>query len=186
MTLHSSRKNLILVLFILAAAAWRILGYFFEHNGIFGLTPLFAIALFSGAYLAGNFKAVAIPLSVLFISDLVLTFTVYSQYRQGLLYSGWQWVYLSLLLITLIGKIFLKRVNAKNLISAAFLSSLTHWLVATLPECTAETYVHRLTSAAGYELRILAGTLVYGFLLFGVYEWMKSGAMRRGSIKKIG
>jgi hypothetical protein len=186
MTLHLSRKNHILVLFILATAAWRILGYFLQHGGIFSLTPLFAIALFSGAYLTGKLKAIAIPLSVLFISDVVLTFTVYSEYREGLLYSGWQWVYVSFLLITLIGKIFLKRVNATNLISAAFLSSLTHWLVATLPECTAQNYADRLTSAAGYELRILAGTLVYSFLLFGAYEWMKSGVMRRGSIKKIG
>lgn len=187
MTNQKSRQPFILFMFIIIIAAWRVLTYFFEHsNTLFSLTPVFAMALFASAYLKGFIQPLIISLSALFISDVILCFTVYASFRQGLLYHGWYWVYGSFLLIILAGKIILMKISIKNIITAVLLSSFIHWIVATASECmTSQSpepfitrYLSNLLPAAGYELKILAGTLFYSVLLFGGYEWIKNKLAR--------
>ena len=143
-------------------------------------TPLGAFVLFGSVYLKGNIKPFLFPLVVLFISDVVLCYTVYGSSRQGILYPNWWWVYMSFLIIVLIGKIIVRNVTFKNLTLAVVVSTITHWLVSNIGDCMKAPdvvqsfllYKYRLISALSFELYFLVGTLIYAFILFGSIEWI--------------
>ncbi|OQP50893.1 hypothetical protein A4H97_03450 [Niastella yeongjuensis] len=171
-------RNAILLIMILVTAAMRL----FAINGYGPLTvftPIGAMALFGGAYFTGNVKPFAFPLLTLFISDLVLSFTVYSQYRVGLLYSGWYWTYGAFALMTIAGKLIIRDITIKSIVIAVIVSTLIHWLVSDIGGCLVENkfsfpvYYTRLITAIPYELRFLAGTAIYSTILFGAFEWLQ-------------
>lgn len=172
-------KTTILLLIIFIVAALRLLTHFAEHsNSFLSLTPLGAMALFGGAYFRGNIKPFLFTLLPLFLSDVILCFTVYSNYREGLLYPQWYWVYGSFALMTLWGKLILNEVRIVNLIIAILIATLTHWLLSNIGDClnaknTAgffELYGSRLLSAISFESKILLGTVVYSICMFGSFE----------------
>jgi hypothetical protein len=191
MTYQFTKSRSIIMALITLVAAWRVLTYFIEHNGFYGLTPICAMALFAAAYLRGPLLPFLVPISALFLSDLVLCFTVYAPFRQGLLYEGWQWVYLSFVLIVIAGRLIMTKVNVRTVLTAILVSSLIHWLVATLSECVQiqssrgfiELYIDRLVPAASYELRVLGGTLLYGAILFGVFHLLRDAASAKDEAK---
>jgi len=171
-------RNAILLLFILVTAAMRL----FAINGYGPLTvftPIGAMALFGGAYFTGNVKPFAFPLLTLFISDLVLSFTVYAPFRSGLLYAGWYWTYGAFALMTIAGKLIIRDITIKNIVIAVIVSTLIHWLVSDIGGCLVENkfslpvYYARLISAIPYEWRFLAGTAIYSTILFGMFEWLQ-------------
>ncbi len=171
-------RNAILFIMILVTAAMRL----FAINGYGPLTvftPIGAMALFGGAYFTGNVKPFAFPLLTLFISDLVLAFTVYAPYRVGLLYTGWYWTYGAFALMTIAGKLIIRDITIKNIVIAVIVSTLIHWLVSDIGGCLVNekfsfaVYYARLISAIPYEWRFLAGTAIYSGILFGAFEWLQ-------------
>ncbi|PWU04443.1 MAG: hypothetical protein C5B52_01535 [Bacteroidetes bacterium] len=182
-------RTIVLFLFIVAVAALRLSTNFSKELGPLAVfTPLGAMALFSGAYFTGNLKPFAFPLLTLFISDLVLSFTVLSPYRIGLLYPGWFWTYSAFALMVVAGKLIINNVTLKNLVLGVIVVTLIHWLVSDIGGCLIDTrgvnkfsiYLERLVSAIPYELRFLGGTAIYSALMFGIFEWMK---VRYASLK---
>ncbi|MBS1599712.1 MAG: hypothetical protein JST75_15915 [Bacteroidetes bacterium] len=173
-------RTIVLLLIILLVAALRLIGNFASDPGPLGVfTPIGAMALFGGAYFTGNVKPFVFPLLTLFVSDLVLSFTVLSSFRSGLLYSGWYWTYGAFALMTIAGKFIIKDVTVKNLAISVVTATLIHWLVSDIGECLQESngsamlslYTQRLISAIPYEWKFLAGTAIYGAIMFGVFEW---------------
>src|SRR3954469_1813162 len=101
-------RTIILLAIICMAAILRLITYFTNHLGpISNFTPIGAMALFGGAYFTGKLKPFIFPLLSMFISDIILSFTIFSQFRSGLLYSGWYWTYSAFALMTLAGKIII-------------------------------------------------------------------------------
>ncbi len=175
-------RTIILLITICVVAILRLITNFTDHLGpISNFTPIGAMALFGGAYFTGKVKPFIFPLFSLFISDVVLSFTVLSQFRSGLLYSGWYWTYGAFALITLAGKIIIKDATIKNIFLAVIVATIIHWLVSDIGGCLNEKsfeagftlYQQRLLTAIPYELRFIAGTLIYGTIMFGFFEWMK-------------
>ena len=72
-------------------------------------TPLLAVALFSGITFKNKF-IFCIPLGAMLISDYYIGF-----------YNSIIWVYISLLLIYLLGKVFSNNSSTKNIILLSFL-----------------------------------------------------------------
>ncbi len=97
------------------------------------------------------------------------------------MYSGWYWVYGAFALMTIVGKIILKKVTATNFVISVIVCVLIHWVVSdigvwigsTLYAQNASGFAKCLTAAIRFEWRFLAGTLVYGIVLFGSFELMK-------------
>src|ERR1700754_3635787 len=85
-------RGAVLLLIILAVAALRFAA-FTDMGPLTVFTPVGAMALFGGAYFKGNVKPLLFPLLTLFLSDVVLAFTILSEHRVGLLYTGWVWTY---------------------------------------------------------------------------------------------
>lgn len=181
----SSKFNphtLVIFLFILAIGLVRIvMNTSTELSAIANFSPVGALALFGGAYFNKSWKAFSFPLLTLLISDLFLSYTLFNQYRTGLLYGGWYWTYGAFALMVLAGRVMLNKIT----VNKVFLSSLTcvfiHWIVtdfgvwlgSTFYPQTFSGYMACLIAAIPFELNFLAGTLVYSAILFGAFEWMK-------------
>jgi hypothetical protein len=174
-------RNAVLLLIIVVTAALR-LASFSGWGPLTVFTPIGAMALFGGAYFSGNIKPFAFPLLTLFISDVVLTFTLFSdsEYRDGLLYNGWVWTYGAFALMTIAGKLIIRDITIKNIVIAVVVSTLIHWLVSDIGACIVEKqftfslYTQRLITAIPYEWRFLGGTAIYSAILFGLFEWLQT------------
>ncbi|HTS42838.1 MAG TPA: DUF6580 family putative transport protein [Puia sp.] len=175
-------RNTVLLFIILVVAALRLLTDFATGFGpLAAFTPIGAMALFGGAYFNGYLKPFAFPLFTLFISDLILSFTILSSYRTGLLYQGWYWTYTAFALMALAGKLIVKHATIKHISFGIITVVLIHWLVSDIGGCLHEknfssmlaVYGQRLITAIPFELRFLGGTILYSAMMFGTFEWMQ-------------
>lgn len=191
-------RNAVLLLVIVAMAILRVAS-FSGWGPLTVFTPLGAMALFGGAYFNGNIKPFAFPLLTLFISDVIVMnmFFSGSEYRTGLLYSGWVWTYLAFALMTIAGKLIIRNKEEKfiNIViagkrfnfntialkvgTAVIVSTLIHWLISDIGGCIADNkftfsvYVQRLITAIPYELQFLYGTAFFSALLFTSFELLQ-------------
>ncbi len=150
-------------------------------------SPIGAMALFGGAYFRPWRKAILFPLATLFLGDLAISLFVFEG-KYGVIYSGWYWIYAIFLLIVLLGKWILSKVNVQNVLIASVLASLTHWLLADLTVWIGggtdlrtmqplsrgiDGLIQCYAQGFPFMKNFLAGTLVYSTILFGGFEWVK-------------
>lgn len=176
-------RTIIVLLMIIITGSVRVLFNFsYEISPIANFSPIGAMALFGGAYFTKQWKAFSFPLLTLFLSDFVLQQTVFKLYGNGgLLYGGWYWVYSAFALITFAGRWLLKKVSVGNFLLSTFVCVMIHWLVTDFgvwmgSKIYAQTlggFANCLVAAIPFEGRFLTGTLMYGAILFGVFEWMQ-------------
>ncbi|KQN38861.1 hypothetical protein ASE92_05415 [Pedobacter sp. Leaf41] len=176
-------RNLILLLIILVITLFRLLVTFNSDELQFAnFSSIGAVALFGGAYFKDHAKAFAFPLVSLFLSDFILASTIFSKYSNGFLYEGWYWTYLAFALMVLVGRVLLKKINVVSLLSSTLAIVFIHWIVTdfgvwfqnpSYPQ-TLAGYWSCLVKAIPFEIRFLEGTLIYGAIIFGAFEIMKS------------
>lgn len=170
-----SPRNAVVLLIIVVIAALRLLS-FMDLGPLTYFTPLGAMALFGAAYFNGPVKPYLFPLLTLFISDLILSYTLFAEFRSGLLYTGWYWTYAAFALMTVAGRLILKEVTVTRLILATLAATLIHWLVSDIGACAVENkltwpfYLDRLVTAIPYELKFLEGTAFFSAIMFGLFE----------------
>ena len=177
----------VLALFMLMVAAMRIPNAA-QLTPWANFSPIGAMGLFGGAYFSRQWKAILFPLLTLLASDLIIQFFVFNG-KYGILYNGWYWIYGIFILITFIGKWGIKRVTLKNVAMAAVIASLAHWMLAdftvwagggmdmrTMQPLSRDWAGLLQCYIQGFPFmrNFLAGTLLYGGIMFGGFEWMKS------------
>ncbi|WP_316737255.1 DUF6580 family putative transport protein [Pedobacter aquatilis] len=176
-------RTAILLLMILVITGFRLLVTFNSDELKFAnFSSIGAVALFGGAYFKDHLKAFAFPLLSLFLSDFVLSTTIFSKYSTGFLYDGWYVVYFAFALMVLVGRVLLKNVNVVNLLTSTFVIVLIHWIVTDFPIWFRNpAYTQNLAGfwlclekAIPFEIRFLEGTIIYGAILFGAFEILKS------------
>jgi hypothetical protein len=157
-------RLLVLVSMILAAAASRLIPH--PPN----MTSLTAVALFGGAYFSDRRLAFLVPLSALFLSDLVLGF-----------YRHMEIVYLSFALIVAIGLWLQNHRRALPIAGAAVASSvlffvLTNfgvWVFDALYPKTMEGLIACYVAAIPFFQNTLLGDLLYTAVLFGGFALLE-------------
>jgi hypothetical protein len=181
-TIKFNPRTVVLLVFIATTALMRIIfNYNYDISPLANFSPIGAMAIFGGAYFNKKWKAFAFPLLMLFISDFVLHQTVFKAYGNGFLYRGWYWVYGAFILMTLVGMRLLKQVTINRFLLSVLICVFIHWIVTDLGVWIGSKKYSQdinglivcLVNAIPYEWRFLAGTLVYGVILFGLFEWMK-------------
>ncbi len=181
-TIKFNPRTAVLFVFILITAAVRVIFNFnYDISPLANFSPIGAMALFGGAYFNKKWKAFAFPLLMLFISDFILHQTIFKTYSNGLLYGGWYWVYSAFALMTLVGRWLLKKVTINHFLFSVLVCVFIHWIVTDLGVWIGSKKYSQdvnglmacLANAIPYEWRFLAGTFVYGAILFGLFEWMK-------------
>ena len=175
-------RTAVLLLFILLTATIRVIFNFSDHiSALANFSPVGAMALFGGTYFRSTWKAFALPLFVLILSDVILHQTVFKPYANGILYSGWYWVYGAFALMTVAGRWLLKKITLNHFMVSVVTCVFIHWIVTDLGIWIGSTkysqdlngFIACLVNAIPYEWRFGAGTFVYGAILFGSFEWMK-------------
>ncbi|MGN6639865.1 MAG: DUF6580 family putative transport protein [Mucilaginibacter sp.] len=168
-------RNTVLILMIVAAAAFRFVSYAYPYV-LSNFTPVGAIALFGGAYFTDKWKAYLVPLVTLFLSDIML----------NRLYSGhWEiWnnssliVYICFAVIVFVGTL-IKKASVLNVFAASLLAVALHWLLTDLPFGSLyphnfSGYMESLAAAIPFEKNMLFGDIVFCAILFGGFELAKS------------
>ena len=173
MTTNHSRLLAILIA-ILGAAALRLV----PHPPNF--TPIGAMALFSGAYLARRGLAIAVPLAAMLLSDAVIGF-----------HSGMPFVYGGVALIVLIGQLGLRRVSSLNVVAAALVSSVLFvvvtnfgtWAVSGMYPLTLAGLAACYVAAIPFFQNTVVGDLFYSAVLFGGFALLERAipAIRPGA-----
>lgn len=175
-------RTAVLLLMIIVIGALRVIFNFnYEISPLADFSPLGAMALFGGTYFNRSWKAFAFPLLTLFISDFILHQTVFKAYGNGFLFSGWYWVYGAFALMVLAGRWIMRKVAVHTFLLSVFACVFIHWIVSDIGVFigskiyaqTAGGFIDCLVAAIPYEWRFLAGTVVYGSVMFGIFEWMK-------------
>ncbi len=178
----SLQRNTVLVLIILAVIALRtwFAGDSDNLAPFANFSPLGAMALFGGAYLIG-WRGFAFPILAIWVSDILLNrFFFYGEWV--LFYEGAFWTYGAFALMVLVGRFILQNVTVSKFLFSAVTVVLIHWIVTdfgvwmqgTLYPKTAAGFWASLVAAIPFERNFLIGTLAYGAVLFGAFEWLKN------------
>ena len=145
-------------------------------------TPIGAIALFGGAYLKNRYHAFLIPMISLWLSDLILNNFIFSFYSEFTwFYPGFLWQYISFILIIVIGHLFLKKLNFKNIFITTISSSLLFfiitnfgvWISGSMYTLDFQGLISCYIMALPFFKGTLLGFMCYSTLLFGVLEFSK-------------
>src|SRR5690554_4765598 len=119
-------RTWVVLLIMVAFAAMRGMS-----QDLFGdlanFTSVGAIALFGGVYFKNRWQAAFLPLLILFASDLFINYSYFG--HMTLWYDGVLWVYLSFLLIAMVGRL-VKEVKPGSVLLASFGAVLIHWIVS--------------------------------------------------------
>lgn len=156
-----------LIAIILTAALLRLL----PHPPNF--TPIAAMALFGGAYLADRRVAVAATLAALFISDLFL----------GLYVEMWA-IYVSMALVVLLGGFLSQTRSPLRIAGVALtgsvlffvLTNFATWALGTMYPLTLAGLVQCYAAAIPFFQNSLAGDAVFTLLLFGGFALAQKAA----------
>jgi hypothetical protein len=158
-------KFWVLTLMIFAAAFVRLI----PHPPNFA--PIAAMALFGGAYFSKKWAAFIVPITAMFITDLFLGFHE----------TMWA-VYLSFVLIVVIGMLMLKEKKISNVFFASVISSVSFfvitnfgiWLSTPYYEKTGAGLAMCYTAAIPFFHQTLLGDLFFVAILFGLFEIVKA------------
>ncbi len=157
-------KFFLITAIILAAVFSRLL----PHPPNF--SPITAVALFGGSYFTNRSLAFAVPLTAMFLSDLIIG-----------LHSYLFVVYLSFAVIVLIGFMLNKNKSPLHIGLAALSSSVLFfvttnfavWLMGSLYPKTIDGLVTCYIAAIPFFQNTLMGDLFYSAVLFGGFELAK-------------
>lgn len=157
-------KFWIITLMIFAAAIVRLI----PHPPNFA--PIAAMALFGGAYFTKKWAAFLIPISAMFLTDLILGFHE----------TMWA-VYLSFALIVVIGMLMLKEIKIGNLFFASVISSVSFFIITNFAIWISTGYYAKTgaglaacyTAAIPFFHQTLLSDLFYVAILFGAYHLVK-------------
>lgn len=173
-----SREIIILAVIVIMAILRVLLpGQEGMLSSLAAFTSIGAMALYGGAYFKGAARYI-FPLLTLWISDLFINRFLYFG-EWVLFYDGFLWTYGAFALMVLAGQYLLRKVTIVNFIGSALVITLIHWIVTDLGVFLGTTmYPHTwsgwwacLVAAIPFEQNFLTGTLLYGAVMFGSYEW---------------
>jgi hypothetical protein len=176
-------RGLVLFAFILAIALLRVILNFSDTvSALANFSPVGAMALFGGAYFSNRWKGILFPVLTLFVSDFILHQTVFRQYGNGFLYSGWYLVYGAFALMAIAGHLIMKHVTVNRFVISTLVCVFIHWIITDLGVWYRSSlytqnftgYLHCLVVAIPFELKFLASTVIYGAIMFGAFEWLQN------------
>ncbi len=130
-------------------------------------TPVIALALFGGVYLKKKQWAIMLPLALFAVTDLILGFHQTMFFTWG-----------SVVLIAAMGLWVKKNKNLKTVLGGGLASAVLFfvitnfgvWLTTGMYPMTIAGLSECFVLAVPFFRGTLAGTFVYGAILFGIYE----------------
>jgi len=142
--------------------------------------PVAAMALFGGTYFSKRWAAFLVPLTAMFLTDLILGF-----------HSTMWAVYLCFIIIVGIGMVMIKQKKVSNIFLASVSASVLFFVITNFAVWAAGIYYPKDLSGltASYTAAIpffhytLLGDLFFVALMFGSYELVKAKFPQLAEIK---
>ena len=176
---------LIAIFFILAGGLYRALVVPSADIISANLTPLCAIALFSGTHLTGSLLKYLVPILILFLSDILLSLNPINIANSDLFYPGWFWVYGSIIICVYVSSAIVRKISMSRIILGAISVSVCHWLISDfgyfisggINILTGESYspninglIESVVMGFPFFKKTLLSTIVFSFFFFYSYE----------------
>lgn len=147
-------------------------------------TAITAISLFGGAVFSKKIFRFLIPITALFITDIVLNNVVYAEYNEGftLLSKYSIWVYIPVLITALLAPILIKKINTKSVLVGSAAGSIIFYAISNLgvflmdPLYTKDLvgFIACYVAAIPFFLNTLTSAVVFSSLLFVSYVLITS------------
>ena len=154
----NNKKQLVIILFIVVAAMFRLMPHFPN------VTPITAMALFSGVYLTNKKLAFITPILAMFISDLFLGFSSITLF-----------VYAAFILVSYIG-LSSKKVSIKTILLSSIgffiITNFGHWLIY-FPK-SFEGLLECYTLAIPFFRNSLIGDFFYAGVMYYGFEFVSN------------
>jgi hypothetical protein len=151
-----SKKQIVIILFIVVAAIMRVLPH------IPNVSPITAMALFSGVYFTNKKFAFIVPMLAMLISDLFLGFSTITLF-----------VYLEFLLVSFIG-VYSKNISVKTIlissISFFVITNFGVWLIGYPKTMTG--FLECYTLAIPFFRNSLIGDFFYAGVMYYGFEFV--------------
>ncbi len=170
-------RNAVLLLILLLAVSFRFIG-FGEQYAWANFTPVGAIALFAGTYFKDKVKAFIVPLAILLLSDLLLTYKLTGSLNPY--YAGIELVYISFAVMVYFGSL-IKKVNISSVVLTSLAAVFIHWILTDIHPWLMgpyskdfSGYVAALVAAIPFEKNLLLGNLIFSAIMYGGYELVKT------------
>lgn len=178
---QSQKEIVVITLLIIAAIATRFLFLVDGESALPNFSAVGAVAIFGACYFRGNFRFI-VPLSVLWLSDLILNNVIYSRYYAHFQIAGDPWVYSGFVLAGIIAYFLMKKSSWPKLLMTSIVTGVIFYLVSNFGVwMSASVYSKDLGGllqcyAAGIPFfrNTILGNVFYSFVLFGIYEWILS------------
>ncbi len=163
------------VLLVVIASVYRIM-----PHGTYGFPPQLAMAVFAGAIIANKKYSFLLPLSSMVLSDLLFQLLYMAGYGDTLGFYDGQWInYLLIGSLTVFG-FMARNFKPANIAAASLAAPTAYFLLSNLVVWAGGGGFGRPRTFSGlmqcytdglpfYSMQLLS-TLVFSFLLFGIYS----------------
>ena len=177
---NEMNKNFLIVLaLVIFGIATRFIFLIDGESILPNFSAIGAIAIFGATYFKGASRWM-IPFAAYWGSDLVLNNVFYAQYFDSFQLMGDYWVYGAFILAGIVGYFVMKKRTLPRLVGASFAAAILFFLISNFGVWAGGTmYAKDLSGLmtcyiAGIPFfwNTLLGNLIYGFVFFGVYEWV--------------
>jgi len=151
------------------------------------VSALESLALFGGAYFALKRFAFVVPLAAYFVSDFIINNTtarIYFPKHEGLVFFSNHMLYTlsGIVLVVLFGKFVMKKINLKAGLTGILGATFIFWVVSNIGSFISSPMYSKdliglascYTVALPFLVKSLVGNLIFGGVLFGSYEWIRS------------
>lgn len=173
-----NKRFFLAFILILVGIASRFIFVIDGNSVLPNFSAVGAIALFGATYFKGAMRWI-VPFLLLLISDIVLNNVFYSQYYDGFKVLGDTWVYAAFIITGIIGYFIMSKPSWLRLGGSALVASIIFfvitnfgvWMTSGLYPKDMNGLIECYTLAIPFFINTLLGNLMYGFLLFGLYEW---------------
>jgi len=168
-------KKIILILSLLIIG---VVGRLVPHPP--NVTPIIAIALLAAHAFKNKWIAILIPLTGMWISDLIINNYLYAGYYDKFVFfsNGSLWIYGGILLAVLIGKVLIRNIKLSTVFLSSFSASffffiITNfgvWLSNMMYPKSLLGLIECYTLAIPFFGNALIGDLIYSVALFTSYS----------------
>ena len=168
-------KKIILILSLLIIG---VVGRLVPHPP--NVTPIIAIALLAAHAFKNKWIAILIPLTGMWISDLMINNYLYAGYYDKFVFfsNGSLWIYGAILLAVLIGKVLIRNIKLSTVFLSSFSASffffiITNfgvWLSNMMYPKSLLGLIECYTLAIPFFGNALIGDLIYSVALFTSYS----------------
>ena len=168
-------KKIILILSLLIIG---VVGRIIPHPP--NVTPIIAIALLASHAFKNKWIAILIPLTGMWISDLMINNYLYAGYYDKFVFfsNGSLWIYGAILLAVLIGKVLIRSIKLSTVFLSSFSASffffiITNfgvWLSNMMYPKSLLGLIECYTLAIPFFGNALIGDLIYSVALFTSYS----------------